>query len=268
MTSKRTITDYKEQAKEHLLGNYGIAVGSFVLVLVIVYFITLILMGAASGLPTPAAGANGAHSVLDYLSKTVPQIIVELIVGIFTAIFMAGYLFVIRELSYGRSLERQNIFYAFSHHPDTVIIIAAVIELGRVILMLPGNILWYCYLGEDFSAKGQLVLIWTIVSLVGLFAYLYLYLTLAMSYLVYLDNPDFTAIECMRKSANLMKGQRFRYAYTLLSLVGYYLLGLLSLGIGLLWIYAYRNMILVEYYRDLIGDEKCEAEAANTEWNN
>lgn len=53
----------------------------------------------------------------------------------------------------------------------------------------------------------------------------------------------------------LMDGHKWRLFLLNLSFVGWYLLGILSLGIGWLWILPYRNASLVAFYQDIAGDK-------------
>ena len=62
----------------------------------------------------------------------------------------------------------------------------------------------------------------------------------------------------MQQSKELMKGNRIRYFYLLISFFGISLLGVVSLGIGFLWIVPYMIMTEVEFYRDLIHEHSQE----------
>ena len=56
----------------------------------------------------------------------------------------------------------------------------------------------------------------------------------------------------------MMRGNKFRYFYMLLSFLGYWLLILLSFGIAMLWVVPYQTMTTVDFYYDLkegAGDE-------------
>ena len=77
-------------------------------------------------------------------------------------------------------------------------------------------------------------------------------------FLLYLANPYLSCREIMHQSKNLMKGNRIRYFYLLVSFVGIALLGVVSLGIGFLWITPYMSMTEVEFYRDLINEHSQE----------
>ena len=93
--------------------------------------------------------------------------------------------------------------------------------------------------------------------LVSLFLLLKLTFDYSQIFLLYLDNPYLSCKEIMQQSKELMKGNRIRYFYLLISFFGISLLGVVSLGIGFLWITPYMSMTEVEFYRDLIN-EHCQ----------
>ena len=74
---------------------------------------------------------------------------------------------------------------------------------------------------------------------------------LAMSYMIYLDDPQKRVTEIIRQSISMMKGNKFRYFYMILSFLGYWALILLSIGIAALWVIPYQNMTVVQFYKDL-----------------
>lgn len=55
-------------------------------------------------------------------------------------------------------------------------------------------------------------------------------------------------------SAELMEGNMGRLFYIDLSFVGWTLLGLLSCGIGMLWVTPYMMQVTVNFYRELTGE--------------
>ena len=96
-----------------------------------------------------------------------------------------------------------------------------------------------------------------LLLLVSLFLLLKLTFDYSQIFLLYLDNPYLSCKEIMQQSKELMKGNRIRYFYLLISFFGISLLGVVSLGIGFLWITPYMSMTEVEFYRDLIN-EHCQ----------
>ena len=97
-----------------------------------------------------------------------------------------------------------------------------------------------------------------LLLIVSFFLILRMTLDYSQIFLLYLDNPYLSCREIMHQSKNLMKGNRIRYFYLLVSFVGIALLGVVSLGIGFLWITPYMSMTEVEFYRDLINEHSQE----------
>ncbi|MBU3851799.1 MAG: DUF975 family protein [Candidatus Paralactobacillus gallistercoris] len=57
-----------------------------------------------------------------------------------------------------------------------------------------------------------------------------------------------SALQCLHESEVLMNGHKWEYCVLLLSFVGWLLLSLLSLGIGLLWVLPYQNLTIIAFY--------------------
>lgn len=67
------------------------------------------------------------------------------------------------------------------------------------------------------------------------------------------ENPSLTAREALAKSAEIMRGNRWRLFCLMFSFIGWDLLCILSLGIGFLWITPYENAAVADFYREVSG---------------
>lgn len=253
MNSHKSISEYKALAKEQLLGNYGLAISSFVVIFVIFYTITLIIFGAYSGTDpagTIVAGVAEGRTVdaLSYFKSEVATTAIDIVIGLFTALFFVGYLHILMGISTGQKFALADLFYGFKNNPDKVILIYAVLAVIRIILMLPVQIISFAVMTNHNPMLG-------LVRVVLLFAayavYIYLNVIFALKYLIYLDDPNMNVKDYYQISAKLMKGNKMKFVLIYLSLIGYGILSILSLGIGLLWVEAYRNMIIINFYRDI-----------------
>jgi len=56
------------------------------------------------------------------------------------------------------------------------------------------------------------------------------------------------------ESARLMKGNKGRIFYIILSFIGWMCLGMLSFGSGLLWVIPYMQQTLIQFYLDVKGE--------------
>lgn len=74
-----------------------------------------------------------------------------------------------------------------------------------------------------------------------------------LSFIIGFDNPEMTAKEAVEKSAELMKGNRFRYLFLGLSFIGWIFLSIFTLGIGLCWVETYMQTSFIVFYEELAG---------------
>ena len=150
-----------------------------------------------------------------------------------------------------------DLFFVIRNHPDKVIIIALTLIFAQIILCLPATLVGGSLAdGQYLDFDGKTFLLYVVLYLLGMIVSYYIDLMLAMSYMIYLDNPETRVTEIIRQSISMMRGNKFRYFYMILSFLGYWALILLSIGIAALWVIPYQNMTLVQFYEDLRDSRK------------
>lgn len=77
-----------------------------------------------------------------------------------------------------------------------------------------------------------------------------------MVHYVMADHPEMTAKEALRESKEIMHGNRWRFFCMTLSFIGWELLGILTFGIGMLWVVPYQQAAIAAFYRDITSTEK------------
>jgi uncharacterized membrane protein len=78
-------------------------------------------------------------------------------------------------------------------------------------------------------------------------------LSYAMTYFILAENPQTRGLDAIRKSKEMMKGYRWKLFCLGLRFIGWVILGLLSLGIGFLWITPYFWTSFANFYIDIKG---------------
>jgi uncharacterized membrane protein len=78
---------------------------------------------------------------------------------------------------------------------------------------------------------------------------------LSQSLFILIESTDKGVLQSMRESVELMKGNKGRYFYILLSFTGMILLGYGSFGIGFLWIFPYIHSTFTEFYLDIKAEK-------------
>ena len=109
------------------------------------------------------------------------------------------------------------------------------------------------YFGAGFVAfllMTIFILLWTLLLIIpGILAGL----SYAMTYFILAENPQTRGLEAIRKSKAMMKGYRWKLFCLGLRFIGWLILGILSLGIGFLWINPYFWTSLANFYIDIKG---------------
>jgi len=255
MRSKASVSELKSKAKEQLLGNYSIVIVSFVLNFVISYAILSLVSGAITSLAIGKTASEGSGQLNAMMSDpdasflmSILSYIVMAVVTPILAVITTGFTYILREISYGRGTKSSDIFYAVKNHPDKVIIIALINYGVQMVLNIPMMIMNRKIMpnpsGKDFLIFMIVVVIASILNCIYL-------LYVSQSYLVYLDNTELSAIDCLKRSISIMKGNAWRLFYLTLTFAGYIVLVIVSLGIASLWIIPYMQMTMINFYRDL-----------------
>lgn len=129
---------------------------------------------------------------------------------------------------------------------------ACIITLAQFLCMLPANILSYTNIANN-SPFG--FLLYTIAFAAGLVLYYYIYLSLFPIYYLVTDCPCETITETLKMAVFISKGHRFRLFYLFAGFLPLFLLGMLSFGLGLLWIIPYMQATLTHYYLNLTANK-------------
>ena len=97
--------------------------------------------------------------------------------------------------------------------------------------------------------------------LVGLFTFLWALLFIipgiiksyayAMTPYILVDNPELSPNEARLKSIEIMRGHKWKYFGLQLSFIGWFLLCILSLGIGFIWLIPYVRTSYAAFYLNL-----------------
>ena len=226
--------DFRAIARNALSGKWGVAVGAGL--------IATILGGTSSGSVSINTNSDEAEALAEQILQN--EQIMSVIVGV--AVFlilslllvMAVYIFIggVVTVGYskfnldlvdGRNMPKVSTLFAYFKHWKTAVAANVLkglyIILGTLLFFIPGVIAIYSY---------------------------------AMTGFVLADNPELTAREALRKSKEIMRGNRWRLFCLEMSFFGWGLLCVLTLGIGLLWLRPYQNASYAAFYREVSGTER------------
>ena len=115
----------------------------------------------------------------------------------------------------------EMIFSGFMYYGKT---------LGLYLLMMLFIFLW--------------MLLLIIPGIIAAFSY-------SLAFYILSEDPNIGAMEAIDKSKKMMYGYKWKYFCLGLRFIGWILLGILSLGIGFLWIIPYMSVSSAKFYEDV-----------------
>ncbi len=105
--------------------------------------------------------------------------------------------------------------------------------------------------------------IWAVI-LVAIFTFLWTLLLIipgivkglaySMTFFIIRDNPELSVNQAINLSCKMMKGRKFDFFYLNLSFIGWGILSVLTLGIGLVWLIPYMYASYASFYQDVKDD--------------
>lgn len=247
----RTSVNHKGIAREKLLGKYTVIIGA-ILIMQLIFFVTGSITGAVVDTST-------VYGMVIYAAINV---IVELI----SAVFTVGEYTMYMKLSCNDDIRIGDIFEGFKGHPDKAIILRFRLILRYLLCMLPAVIMTVVYLyrtgGSILSMTGGfdmeqvmghdrypvLVTLYAVFIIAGLAGAIYVFLGTSQCFYILIDYPELSVSDVLKKSYDMMRGHMWEYLYIRLSFIPLCLLGILSAGIGFMYIRPYRGMTCTEYY--------------------
>ena len=190
------------------------------------------------------------------------SLVTSLVFSLFSVLLDTGATYMFLSAARLRPIRISDLFFAFKNQPDKPILVGLMLLLlntalavpfvivGILLLRgsLPANVVYTSVLpfllnlpAGKLPVALALIVVWAVPAVI-------LNLTYAMALYLYVDNPNKTAIGLMRESREIMNGKKLSLFKLHISFVGYFLLGLLTMGIGFLWITPYVNMSETIFY--------------------
>jgi len=238
MNSYKTTTELKSAARALLQGKYREYIGAYITAELV---LSLLAMVASSVLPT------------DTTWGMIFDLAISFVLELISAVFLLGIIHYTMNICKGLPYRLSDVFYGFKSHPDKAIISKFLFTLAELVCMLPAILFAILY---TITENPLLMIIMSIFLVIGLVAVVILHLTLHFVYYLILDYPDATIKELIVYCANMMRGHRVKLFYLYASFLPLYVLGILSLGIGLLFVEPYVNVTIAKFYLDVFFIEE------------
>lgn len=234
----RTSAELKRLAREQLNGHWGLAIAANLLVEMIVsgllmpFYFLLILTGSGT---------------VQYITYIVAAIIISAASMILQCGILRMYFGFARNQEAGVGM----VFEEFTRRPDRYVLGYVLIFVVEMLCVLPGAI---CLAVGIVVETVLAISIGVALYIAGFVVVIIVSLRLSQIFYLLVEHGDMSVIEAFHVSSQMMEGNMGRFFYINLSFIGWSLLGLLSCGIGMLWVTPYMMQTNVNFYRHLTGE--------------
>ncbi len=228
-------SDYKANARATLDGSYQTVVGSVVILLLLVTVLSApfsIMMLNATSYVTIVTG-----------------IIANLIITLLATMLFIGLKHMHLSIARGYSISFKDLFYAFKNQSNQLIKIALFFTIINYVFQIP-RLIWAA-IGTNYTDTVTYYVIFALLHLLWGILFLIVLLNHATAFELCLDHYEYNVSDALRQSRQMMKGHRLYYLGLHISFIGLYILGLLSLGIGFLWLIPYVVQTQESFYLNL-----------------
>lgn len=232
----------KLRARRQLCGKYGF----FIMVTLVLGMLNLLL---SSLVDFVFPSLQGTFNTILYLA-------ISVLMNVIYYLLLTGSMLLCLNLCRGRRLKLDDLFFAFTRHPEPIAVYSVLQFLLQTVLynafIRVISLLW--------SREGFPAFLRALPFLfIGLLLFVWIQLGLSMVLYLYCDAPEKSFFSLLRESWQTMRGCRMRMLYLILSFWLAALLGVLSFGIGLLYVRPYLNISRTNFYLELCSSRRQEA---------
>lgn len=227
--------ELKRIARQNLTGNYQNMMGGFLLIVLISFVIDL-----PFSMLLDTVYATTAQKIMYYVA--------EILISLIMSVLQIGLIHMHIMLINRKPVRATDVFFCIKNHSDRFFGGAILYFVFSTIAQAP-MIIARIFIGLSYEK------IMTDIALIATSAILMIILSLALPlyYYVLITDEQLSVFKCLTKAVSLMKGNVLRLIYIELSFIGMFVLGILSLGIGFLWIEPYYQQTITCMYMEITG---------------
>ena len=137
------------------------------------------------------------------------------------------------------------------------VLFAVIIAVWTFLIVVPCAFFIHLLFAEIFleifisPVLTAYALLMTVCSLLLVIPAVIFYYMFSQIFYLLADNPQIGAVEVLKKSAEMMKGYKWKLFCLHLSFIGWYLLGIVTLGIAFIWVGPYIKTANTIFYENL-----------------
>lgn len=228
----KTLSDYRAEARQALKGNW---LGSAMFVFV--YVVLMLIINGLTSIPAP-----GMEYIMVGGSLLGMLIILPLVYGLNYG-FLKQYK--------GEELQIGMLFKGYNKRVFKAILMKTLIIIAwalPAVVLLIGLIAIFA---DRIFDETVFIIIFIVFYFLALIPAMMKQYALSQMEMLMVDNTEMTGSEARQKSEEMMAGKKMKLFLLDLSFIGWALLSVFTLFIGMLWVAAYQYTARAAFYEDI-----------------
>lgn len=243
---KTSSAELKLRARQTLLGKYGTPIGAVLINYGIIMGVMIVMEVA---LMMSALFSIGRDETWALVFMVIVIIVCYLAMMVLEMMIVPGMIRMHLNMCKDEKAVVTNLFFAFKNRPGKFLGLTLLMGLVTLILVVPTAFVSFATLyAGAYGFNIAFNIIYSILILVLSFCFS---LNYGQFYIILVEDPDKSLLEALKESKQLMKGNRGRYFWLMLSFIGWMILMYLTMGIGYLWLMPYMLATHIHFYLDL-----------------
>lgn len=256
----KSVALLRDEAKGYMNGNYGRAIGVLLLFALFSYVVNMVLASFDEILKVLFVNA-GIISNTGMLALEIIYYVINIALSIMLAVLTIGMNLFYLKIGCKVRPAAVDLFAGFRENFPRSLKIAFGVEGPFLLALSPGMVAWAYYNDTNNIMSLYVSIVCLVVG--GIIAIFYS-ISFQMSFFIMHDFADYSASEVLKACWKKMKGNRARLLGLELSFIPYILLVVLTLGIGMLWVYPLMIEARAQFYLDLMNPKKISGEWERT----
>ncbi len=242
--------ELKYLARTQMMGRFGLLIGTMLITFLISFFCSSILI-------------SGNYFV-NYLVSFIIQVILSVLQVGTTLIYMKS--------SCSMPAQIGDLFDGFRNHFSTALKIGLLFTFINTVCMIPCDIMNMTLLNSADLMVPEITETTTLNEMMKFYSVFYsimgtyylsllacslvsflLRLVFVPAYYIMLDFPDWSAMKILKKSVEVMHGNKLRYVLLQISFLPILLLSVFTCGLTLIWVIPYMQMTNTNFYLDMMS---------------
>lgn len=234
---KRKVKELKRIARGNLTGNYMILMKAYVWINMLVLLVEFPF--------------SMMRNDIDFSMQNIIYMIAQVLISVLAIVLVCGQYRLHLSVARTGKADFKDFWQPIKNQPDRYIITNFILFGITLVCLIPMFIgLWLFY--QNDSLENTLIALG--LSVISLILYMFATLNLNLVFFLMVDDHNLTAVDALKATYQMVMNYKKRYLYLQLSFLGYMLLNLLTLGIGILWIEPYMTQTVTLFYLDIKGE--------------